>query len=151
MRIVPLAAGADEYKAELKPREGQTMKAIYFESFCGRDVLKYGDMPEPQLRAGELLIAVWRSSINYVDIRERQGTYNRAETRVGGIELPHISGLQAVGRVVAAGSEHGSVRRWLLTRLKVGHMRSSLPPMPIFASRFKVQTMISMLRFPRRD
>src|SRR3984885_2518330 len=105
MRIVPLVPGADEYKAELKPREGQTMKGIYFESFGGRDVLKYGDMPEPQPRAGGLLIAVWGSSINYVDIRERQGTYNRAETRVGGIELPHISGLQAVGRVVAAGSE----------------------------------------------
>ena len=80
------------------------MKAIYFESFGGRDVLKYGDMPEPQPRAGELLIAVERSSINYVDIRERQGTYNRPETHVGGIELPHISGLQAVGKVVAAGA-----------------------------------------------
>ena len=81
------------------------MKAIYFESFGGRDVLKYGDMPEPQPHDGELLIAVERSSINYVDIRERQGTYNRAETHVGGIELPHISGLQAVGKVVAAGPD----------------------------------------------
>jgi NADPH:quinone reductase len=87
------------------------MKAIYFESFGGRDVLKYGDMPEPQPRAGELLIVIERSSINYVDIRERQGTYNRAETHVGGIDLPHVSGLQAVGKVVAAGSDDD--RSWI--------------------------------------
>jgi NADPH:quinone reductase len=81
------------------------MKAIFFEKFGARDVLQFGDMPEPKAQNKELLIEVERSSVNYVDIRERQGTYNRPETHVGGIELPHISGLQAVGRVVGAGSE----------------------------------------------
>jgi NADPH:quinone reductase len=81
------------------------MKAIFFEKFGARDVLKFGDRPEPTPQKNELLIEVERSSVNFVDIRERQGTYNRPETHVGGIELPHISGLQAVGRVVAAGSE----------------------------------------------
>lgn len=81
------------------------MKAIYYEQFGAREVLKFGDMPEPEPKLGEMLIAVERSSVNYVDIRERQGTYNRPETHVGGIELPHVPGLQAVGRVIAAASE----------------------------------------------
>jgi NADPH2:quinone reductase len=81
------------------------MKAIFFEKFGARDVLKFGDRPEPKPQKNELLIEVERSSLNYVDIRERQGTYNRPETHVGGIELPHISGLQAVGTVVEAASE----------------------------------------------
>jgi NADPH2:quinone reductase len=85
------------------------MKAIFFEEFGTRDVLRFGDMPEPTPKAKELLIEVERSSVNFVDIRERQGTYNRPETHVGGIELPHISGLQAVGKVVEAGSREDEV------------------------------------------
>jgi len=85
------------------------MKAIFFEEFGTRDVLKFGDIPEPTPQSKELLIEVERSSVNFVDIRERQGTYNRPETHVGGIELPHISGLQAVGKVVEAGSREDEV------------------------------------------
>jgi len=81
------------------------MKAVFFQKFGARDVLEFGDMPEPKAQSKELLIEVERSSVNYVDIRERQGTYNRPETHVGGIELPHISGLQVVGKVIDAGSE----------------------------------------------
>jgi NADPH:quinone reductase len=68
-------------------------------------------MPEPSPKKNELLIEAERSSVNYVDVRERQGTYNRPETHVGGIELPHISGLQVVGRVVAAGPDED--RSWI--------------------------------------
>jgi NADPH:quinone reductase len=82
-----------------------TVKAIFFEKFGTRDVLQFGDRREPTPDNNQLLIEVERSSVNFVDIRERQGTYNRPETLVGGIELPHVSGLQAVGRVVEAGSE----------------------------------------------
>lgn len=87
------------------------MKAIFFEKFGTRDVLQLGDRPEPIPQKDELLIDVERSSVNYVDIRERQGTYNRPETHVGGTKLPHISGLQAVGKVIAAGSEEN--RAWI--------------------------------------
>ena len=67
------------------------MKAIFFEKFGARDVLQFGDRPDPTPDSNELLIEVERSSVNFVDIRERQGTYNRPETHVGGIELPHVS------------------------------------------------------------
>jgi NADPH:quinone reductase len=80
------------------------MKAIFYREFGERDVLEFGEMPDPIPKEKQLLIEVERSSVNYVDIRERQGTYNRPETHGGGIELPHIPGLQAVGRVTFAGS-----------------------------------------------
>jgi NADPH2:quinone reductase len=80
------------------------MNAIFYNKFGERDVLEFGEMPEPIPQENQLLIQVERSSVNYVDIRERQGTYNRPETHGGEIKLPHIPGLQAVGRVTAAGS-----------------------------------------------
>lgn len=79
------------------------MKAIFYEQFGERNVLQFGDMPEPKPLDSELLLQVERSSINYVDIRERQGTYNKPETHGAGIKLPHIPGLQAVGRVIEGG------------------------------------------------
>ena len=80
------------------------MKAIFYRKFGERNVLEFGEMPEPVAQENQLLIQVERSSVNYVDIREREGTYNRPETHGGEIKLPHIPGLQAVGRVTAAGS-----------------------------------------------
>jgi NADPH:quinone reductase len=81
------------------------MKAIFFKKFGDRDVLEFGDRPVPKAQNKQLLIEVARASVNFVDIRERQGTYNRPETHVGGIDLPHISGLQVVGKVLEAGSD----------------------------------------------
>ncbi|WP_213807690.1 zinc-binding dehydrogenase [Granulicella sp. dw_53] len=91
------------------------MKAIFFQKFGVRDVLEFGDRPDPEVKSKQLLIEVERTSVNYVDIRERQGTYNRAETHVGGIDLPHIPGLQVVGKVVEVGSEED--RSWVGKRV----------------------------------
>lgn len=79
------------------------MKAIYYKKFGERDVLVFGEMPDPTPVDKEVLIQVERSSVNYVDIRERQGTYNKPETHGAGVKLPHIPGLQAVGRVIELG------------------------------------------------
>jgi NADPH2:quinone reductase len=81
------------------------MKAIFYREFGARSVLEFGDQPDPLPKNGELLIDVHRTSVNFVDIRERQGTYNKPETHGGHVALPHISGLQATGVVVAAGSD----------------------------------------------
>ena len=86
------------------------MKAIVYKQFGDRDVLDLLDVPDPLPKEGELLIEVERTSVNYVDIRERQGVYNRQETHVGGIVLPHVPGLQVAGRVIKAGS--AELRRW---------------------------------------
>jgi NADPH:quinone reductase len=84
------------------------VKAIFYSKFGERDVLEFGEMASPVLPERHLLIQVERSSVNYVDIRERQGIYNRRETHGGEIKPPHIPGLQAVGIVTAAGSPSDS-------------------------------------------
>jgi NADPH2:quinone reductase len=79
------------------------MKAIQYRSFGGPEVLEYLDLPAPQPGPGEVLIETSAIGVNFPDIRERLGVYNQAETRVGGVTLPQIGGLQVVGRVVRTG------------------------------------------------
>ncbi len=79
------------------------MHAIQYEAFGGPEVLKYVDLPRPIPGEGEVLVEAAAIGVNFPDIRERLGVYNRAETRVGGVTLPQIGGLQVVGRVVEIG------------------------------------------------
>jgi NADPH:quinone reductase len=81
------------------------MKAIQFSKFGGAEVLEFVDVAEPTATGDQLLIDVTFAGVNFPDIREREGVYNRAETRVGGVKLPKITGLQAVGRVSALGPD----------------------------------------------
>jgi NADPH2:quinone reductase len=79
------------------------MKAISYARFGGAEVLEYIDVTRPDPGAGEVLIETTAIGVNFPDIRERLGIYNRAETRVGGVYLPQIGGLQVVGIVVGTG------------------------------------------------
>lgn len=81
------------------------MKAIQFARFGGAEVLEYVDIDRPVPKADQILIEVSASAVNFPDIRERSGIYQRAETHVGGVMLPHVTGLQAVGRVVQTGTD----------------------------------------------
>src|ERR1700761_8858676 len=76
------------------------MKAIQFAEFGAANVLKLVEIERPAPKVGEVLVKVFAAGVSYVDIRTRQGAYNRSETRVGGVKLPSTPGLQAVGRVV---------------------------------------------------
>lgn len=87
------------------------MKGISYRQFGDRNVLSYGDIPDPRPGAGELLLKTTRTSVNFVDIRERQGIYNKPETHGGNTYLPHTPGLQAVGMVMEAGD--GVDRKWI--------------------------------------
>ena len=81
------------------------MKAIQFAEFGAADVLKLVEVERPAPKVGEVLVKVSAAGVSYVDIRTRQGAYNRSETRVGGVKLPSTPGLQAVGRVVEVGGD----------------------------------------------
>src|SRR2546425_9858796 len=73
------------------------MKAVIFEQFGGPDVLRYRDVADPVREAGEVLVRVRACSINRtLDIESR-------EKGAGfGITLPHVSGADPSGEVVAA-------------------------------------------------
>src|SRR5437879_3595988 len=85
-------------------RSRRTMKAIQYHRFGGPEVLEYVDVPFPSPGAGEVLIETTAVGVNFPDIRERLGIYNQKETRVGGVTLPQIGGVQVVGKVVDTGS-----------------------------------------------
>lgn len=65
------------------------MKAVFFEKTGGVEVLKYGEMPTPEPKAGEALVRVRACAINNLDLQQRQG-------KIEG-PMPHISGSDIAG------------------------------------------------------
>ena len=73
------------------------MKAAIFRQHGGPEVLEYADVPEPGIRANEVLVEVKACALNHLDIWARKG--------LPGIEipLPHILGNDVAGVVREAG------------------------------------------------
>ena len=74
------------------------MKASIFRRHGGPDVLEYADVPEPQVRANEVLVEVKACALNHLDLFARNG--------LPGIEipLPHTLGNDIAGVVKDVGS-----------------------------------------------
>src|SRR5271155_3258785 len=98
------------------------MKAIQFARFGGAEVLDYVELSRPSPQTDEVLIEVTAAGVNFPDIRERMGVYQRAETHVGGVVLPRVSGLQAAGRVIEVGSkgDQGLIGKKVVALLPAG-------------------------------
>ncbi len=75
------------------------MKAIYYNSFGGPDVLQYGELPDPVAGPGQLLIHVKAVSLNPADSKIRSG--NLKTTR--GSRFPKIPGSDFAGIVKESG------------------------------------------------
>ncbi len=65
--------------------------------FGGPDFLEYKDVETPKIKGNQVLIKVKATSVNFADVKKRNGTYP------GKIQLPFIPGLEASGIVVAVG------------------------------------------------
>ncbi|MEK5428889.1 quinone oxidoreductase family protein [Cytobacillus sp. FSL R7-0680] len=74
------------------------MKAVVIESYGSSDVLQVMDIDIPRPSAHEVLIKVDKTSVNYADIKNRQGLKKK-------IEGPTILGLEAAGTIAEVGSE----------------------------------------------
>jgi NADPH:quinone reductase-like Zn-dependent oxidoreductase len=71
------------------------MKAIRFHEFGGPEVLRYEDIPEPQLRKDQVLVRVRACALNHLDLWVRKG--------LPGVKLPHINGSDIAGEVAEVG------------------------------------------------
>src|SRR5215472_7737590 len=71
------------------------MKAVYIEQLGGADALRYGDFPKPEPAAGQVLVKIADSGVNFIDTYHRVGLYK--------IPLPAVLGSEAAGVVEAAG------------------------------------------------
>jgi NADPH:quinone reductase-like Zn-dependent oxidoreductase len=74
------------------------MKACYFRTFGGPEVLEYGELPDPVPAAGEILIEVHAASINAADWKMRRGGY-------GPQPFPHVPGRDFSGVVLKGGRD----------------------------------------------
>jgi NADPH:quinone reductase-like Zn-dependent oxidoreductase len=73
------------------------MKASFFSSFGGPEVLQYGDLPDPVPARGEVVVDIHAASVNAADWKMRAGQYSQ------GIALPHVPGRDFSGVVAALG------------------------------------------------
>ena len=88
------------------------MKAVRIHEFGGPEVLKFEDVPEPQLRKDQILVKVQAVALNHLDLFIRKG--------LPGIKLPHINGSDVSGTIAEVGE--------YITDLKAGQ-RVLLAPM----------------------
>ena len=75
------------------------MKAVFIPETGGPEVLTYGDMPEPETGAAELLVRVRAAALNRRDVFAREGSHGVRPP------LPHVPGLEVAGEVAKAGPE----------------------------------------------
>jgi len=83
------------------------MKALVYEKYTTNDdfskILKIKDIPSPKPKPNEVIFKVKTASLNYDDIWGMRG-------KPLAIPLPHISGTDAAGEVIAIGSDVKTIK-----------------------------------------
>ena len=78
------------------------MKALVYEKYAENNdfgsILKLKDIPEPNVKSNEVLFRVKAAALNYDDIWGMRG-------KPLAVPLPHISGTDAAGEVIAVGED----------------------------------------------
>ncbi|MDR9380182.1 MAG: zinc-binding dehydrogenase [Natronomonas sp.] len=72
------------------------MQAIYYEEHGSSDVLQYGDFPDPEIGAEEVLVEIKAGGLNHLDVWTRKGMPSPEE-------MPHIPGSDGAGVVSEVG------------------------------------------------
>lgn len=80
------------------------MKAIIYSEHGGPEVLRYTDVPDPQIGADEVLVRVRACALNHLDLWLRKGIPGMP------IPLPHIPGSDIAGEVARVGEKVANVK-----------------------------------------
>ena len=83
------------------------MKALHFLKHGELDVVRYGDVPDPALQAGQVLVKVRACAINHLDIWVRRGWPGLK------LAMPHWCGADVAGEVAQLGE---GVTEWTIGR-----------------------------------
>ena len=75
------------------------MKALHFEQHGELDVIKYGDVPDPEPGPGEVLIRVRACALNFLDIWVRRGWPSL------NLDMPHWCGADVAGEIAGVGPD----------------------------------------------
>jgi NADPH:quinone reductase-like Zn-dependent oxidoreductase len=73
------------------------VKAVVFHEFGGLDVLRVEELADPRPAPGEVVIDIAASALNHLDVDIREGISRFP------IDLPHVLGIEVVGRISAVG------------------------------------------------
>jgi NADPH2:quinone reductase len=73
------------------------MKAVRIHEFGGPEVMQYEEVPTPTPGAGQVLVKLAASGLNFIDVYQRTGLYPN--------DLPYGLGLEGSGTVAAVGAE----------------------------------------------
>jgi NADPH2:quinone reductase len=89
------------------------MKAVFIERNGGAEVLRYSDFAQPVAAAGQALVKVAASGVNFIDAYQRSGLYK--------IPLPFVLGMEGAGTVEALGEGVSGLRvgdqvAWAMSR-----------------------------------
>ena len=74
------------------------MKAAFIERHGGPEVLKFGEMPDPVVASGEVMVEIVAASVNGADWKVREGKSNQVA------RFPYILGRDFSGVVSAIGN-----------------------------------------------
>ncbi len=80
------------------------MKAAYIERHGGPEVLRYGDLPDPIPKPGEVVVDIHAASVNGADWRVRTGEYSQQT------KFPYVMGRDFSGVVSAVGEGVADLR-----------------------------------------
>jgi len=78
------------------------VKAVRIHSPGGAEALRYEDAPDPQPKAGEVVVQIAAAGLNYIDVYHRTGAYKGS--------FPQTLGVEGAGTVAALGPEVKGVR-----------------------------------------
>jgi NADPH:quinone reductase len=78
------------------------MRAVRVHQPGGPEVLRYEELPTPEPKAGEALVELEASGVNFIDVYKRAGLYK--------LPLPTTLGEEGAGRVVAVADGVSDVR-----------------------------------------
>jgi NADPH:quinone reductase len=78
------------------------MKAVRIHEFGGPEVMQYEEVPTPTPGAGQVLVKLAASGLNFIDVYQRTGLYPN--------DLPYGLGLEGSGTVAAVGAGVSGLR-----------------------------------------
>ena len=102
------------------------MRAVFIEQHGGAEVLKHGEFAKPEAAAGQALVKVQTSGVNFIDTYQRAGLYK--------IPLPAVLGVEGAGTIEAVGSgvtafKPGDVVAWSMARGSYAEYQAVPAPM----------------------
>lgn len=108
------------------------MKAVRFHAHGDADVLRCEDAPDPLVRPGDVLVRVRACALNFLDVWNRRGVVK--------LPLPHISGADVAGEIVASSDPDLPTGRRVMVQpgISCGHCDACLSGRDSFCLRYDV-------------